>query len=130
MADSFHALGDLKLKLIDLGDGTFAEAVSAGSASAPSIVSQAPSTTATRTSVASSVTVVTLLAANTSRKGATIFNDSTAVLYVGLGAAASVTSYTIHMAPDNYYEVPGNYTGIITGLWLAANGNARVTELT
>lgn len=27
MADTFHALGDLKLKLIDLGDGTFASGV-------------------------------------------------------------------------------------------------------
>lgn len=87
-------------------------------------------TTATLANVAGSASSVTLIAANTSRKGATIQNDSTAILYVKFGSTASSTSYTVLMQPQSYYEVPGGYTGIITGIWASATGNARVTELT
>ena len=86
--------------------------------------------TATLTSVPSSATSVTLLAANSGRKGATIYNDSTQNLYVKFGTTASNTSFTLIMVPASYYEVPFQYTGRIDGIWAAANGNARVTEFT
>lgn len=87
------------------------------------------------TNVASSATAVTLLAANTKRRGAIISNDSTAKLYILIGPGSGTVSST------NYtYAVPagGNYemietlvdTRIITGIWAAANGTAAVTELT
>lgn len=83
----------------------------------------------TVTNVAASVTVVDLLSLNLNRLGAQILNDSTSVLYVKLGSAASATSYTLAMAPGSYYELPSPaYTGLITGIWVSANGNARVTE--
>jgi hypothetical protein len=91
---------------------------------------------ATLSNVSSSATNVTLLAANPDRQGATIYNDSTAILYVKLGATAEATSYTIALpagatpAAASYYEVPYGYTGIIDGIWASANGAARVTELT
>lgn len=81
------------------------------------------------TSVASSATVVTLLAAAASRRGATVYNESTATLYLALAAAASLTAYTAQVPPGGYYEVPYQYAGIITGLWSSANGNARVTAI-
>lgn len=85
--------------------------------------------TATLANVASSATNVTLLAANTARLGATIFNDSTQVLYVKFGATASATSYTVQIAAGGYYEVPQPvFTGKLDGIWASANGNARVTE--
>jgi hypothetical protein len=88
----------------------------------------APST-ATLTNVASSATNVTLKASNANRQHLTIFNDSTQVLYVKWGATASATSYTVQIAPGGYYEFPQPaYTGIVDGIWAAANGNARVTE--
>jgi len=80
--------------------------------------------------VAASATSVTVLAANTSREGATIWNDSTAILYLKFGATASVTSATVKMIADSYFEVPFGYTGIIDGIWASATGNARVTEIT
>ena len=88
--------------------------------------------TATLSNVASSATSVTVLAANTSRKGACIFNDSTAVLYLKFGATASTSSYTVQIAASGYFELPlpNVYTGIMDGIWASANGNARVTELT
>lgn len=83
-------------------------------------------------SVASSATNVTLIAANTSRKGFTIYNDSTAILYVKFGATASATSFHVKMAAGDYYESPAgvNYTGIVDGIWDAADGNARIGEFT
>jgi hypothetical protein len=73
---------------------------------------------------------VTLLAANTSRFGATVFNESTAVLYLKLGATASTTDYTVKMDAGDFYETPYDYTGIICGIWSSANGSARITEIT
>jgi hypothetical protein len=86
--------------------------------------------TGTQTTVAASVSNVTLLAANSSRLGATIYNDSTAILYIRLQASASTSNFTVKLFPDDYYEVPFGYTGIIDGVWASATGNARVTEIT
>lgn len=87
--------------------------------------------TGTKANVASSASSVTILAANTARKGAIIYNDSTQVLYLDLtGGTASNSSYSVQVPSQGYFEVPGPsiYTGAITGIWAAANGNARVTE--
>lgn len=82
------------------------------------------------TSVADTDTNTTLLASNAARLGATIYNESTVDLHAKLGATASLTSYTIKIAPSGYYEVPFGYTGIIDGIWTSnASGNARMTEL-
>jgi hypothetical protein len=86
--------------------------------------------TATTSNVSSSASSVTLLASNTLRRGATIQNDSTQVLYVKLGTTASTTSYTVKMAANSYYEVPFGYTNRIDGIWASVNGSARMTELT
>jgi len=67
---------------------------------------------------------------NTLRKGATIYNSSTAILYMALGYGASTTIPTLPMAAGGYYEVPFWHRGVITGIWAATNGNAFVTELT
>jgi hypothetical protein len=95
-----------------------------------SIIAAPKSTTPAQTSVAGSATSVSLLASNANRKGATFSNDSTATLYLKLGATASTTSYTLKMTTDAYYEVPFGYTGAIDGIWSAAAGNVRITELT
>lgn len=87
------------------------------------------STTAT-TTVASSATVVPILAANPRALIRAVFNESTAVLYLKYGTAASATSYTTQVAAGGFYAFPPGpiYTGDVTGLWASANGNARVTE--
>lgn len=88
------------------------------------------SATAAETNVASSTSNVVLLASNSTRKGCAIFNDSTANLYVKFGATASTTSFTLKMAAGTFFELPFNFTGELDGIWDAANGNARITELT
>jgi hypothetical protein len=90
------------------------------------------SSTGSPASVASSAASVTVLAANAARLGATVFNESTQILYLLLqtGGTASLTTYTLQMAGGGYYEVPFQYNGALIGIWAAANGFARVTELT
>lgn len=93
---------------------------------------QKPHTTqvTTTSSVAGNASNVTLLAANGARKGATIYNDSTAILYVKLGVTASSSDFTVKLQPDQYLEVPFGYIGQIDGIWASATGNARITSLT
>lgn len=93
-------------------------------------------TTGTITSVNDAATSTTILAANANRKGATVFNDSTAVLYLALAdTTASATAYTVQIPAGGYYELPttegGVYTGKIVGIWASdASGAVRVTEMT
>lgn len=87
-------------------------------------------TNSTTANVASSGSNVTLLAARVGRRGAYIFNDSTQILYVKLGATATTTSFTHKMAAGDVWRVePHEYNGIIDGIWASANGFARVTEI-
>lgn len=103
--------------------------VSAAGVASP--VGTSAAATGATVSVASSATVVTLKAANAARLGLTVFNDSTQVLYVLLGAGtASASVYTVQLAAGAYYELPYRFTGVVTGLWASANGNARITEIT
>ena len=95
------------------------------------IVSESKATSSSKSSVAASVSDTLLLAANSSRKGGTVYNDSSAILYLSLGTvAASTSSYTLQCAAASYYEFPFGYIGEVRGIWAAASGNARVTELT
>lgn len=97
-----------------------------------------PAATSTLANVAGSASSVTLIALNTNRLGAVVVNDSTAILYIKFGSTASATSYTYMLAGSvggvaSVWEMPSwsaRYTGIITGIWASATGNARVTELT
>lgn len=93
------------------------------------VIGSVASTNAT-TSISASASNQTLLAANSNRIGATVYNDSSEILYLKLGAVASITSYTVQMDSKTYYETPYGYTGQIDGLWISANGSARVGELT
>ncbi|MHC5833240.1 MAG: hypothetical protein ACYT04_98950, partial [Nostoc sp.] len=86
--------------------------------------------TSTPTTVASTTSSQVLLAANSTRKGATIWNDSTATLFIEFGATASVSAFIAKLFSSGYYEVPFKYTGVISGIWSAANGNALIRELT
>lgn len=85
--------------------------------------------TATLANVNSSATNVTLLSANSTARGRTVYNDSTAVLYLKFGATATSSSYTVQLASGAYYEFPQPcYTGQVDGIWASANGAARTTE--
>lgn len=74
-----------------------------------------------------------LLAANANRRAAYFFNDSTAILYLLFGTGtASTTNYSVQIPGQGFFEVPSTpiYTGGFHGIWSAANGAVRMTELT
>lgn len=83
------------------------------------------------TTVTSSATQITILAANPERKGASICNNSTGNLLIDLiPATGSIDADTfgLKLPPQSYYELPFGYTGAIMGLWDAVNGSALVRE--
>jgi pyruvate dehydrogenase complex dehydrogenase (E1) component len=59
-----------------------------------------------------------------------IYNDSNRSLYLKFGTTASATDFTVLLVAGAYYEVPFGFTGRLDGIWVAANGFARLTELT
>jgi hypothetical protein len=123
-------IGGVHYQILKLAFGAL-DTATLVSASAGMPVSEVKPSVATRTSVAGANADTSLLASNATRKGATVYNDSSVVLYLALGAAAaSITDYTVQVQSNGYYEVPSSYTGEIRGIWASATGNARITELT
>jgi hypothetical protein len=91
----------------------------------------APSSTSALTTVTSSATSVTLLAANTNRRMMFCYNSSTSDAYVKFGTTASSTSFTLYLPSLGNFSINGeDYAGRIDIIWLSANGNAYVTETT
>lgn len=94
----------------------------------------AQSYTETITTIGGSASSVSLASANVNRCGLTIFNDSTAALYVAPAATASTSSFKVKIASGGYYEWPmynGKlYKGVVSGIWDSATGNARIVEST
>lgn len=87
--------------------------------------------------VATSTTSATALAANTGRVGATFFNDSAVVLYLRFSAtAATAATATWALAAGTCVSIaqilgPGvTYTGAVTAITASSTGNVRVTEFT
>jgi hypothetical protein len=90
----------------------------------------APGTAAVVT-VPASASVVTLAAAKATRFGLIVVNNSTSTstLCLKFGSAASLSSWTVQIEPGGTYEMPPRYyTGIVTGIWSNATGDAHVTE--
>jgi hypothetical protein len=85
--------------------------------------------TGTASTVAVSITSVTLVAANTARREVIIRNDTNNNLYIAHGGTATLTSAVKLKKGDTYIE--DKYTGIISGIWdsSAGGGNAQITEV-
>jgi hypothetical protein len=93
------------------------------------VVTSTRAGTATLNNIAGNASSVTLQAANAARLAVVVVNDSTAILYVKYGSTASSTSFSFLLQPGETLR-EALYTGIVTGVWASATGNARVTELT
>jgi hypothetical protein len=110
-------------------DGTFWDA-----SDAFPLPVQRSSDTAAVTSVAASATSVTVIAANTNRRGLKLHSvTSSAVCYVRFGttaATASLGGHSLDIQPGYLYEDPDGYKGAITAIWASATGGLNVTELT
>lgn len=86
--------------------------------------------TPTTSSVASSATSVTILAANGSRKGFSVANLSTAKLYLSFSSPASIANCFIEIPAGAFLLLDQQLivTSAIYGVWASANGTAQVTE--
>lgn len=88
-----------------------------------------PATDPTQTSVSSSATSVTLVAANLNRRSLTIFNNSNSHLFICKGATATQATAICRVDPYGYYEMPTpRYLGAISGIWESEHGNASIHE--
>lgn len=134
-ADDIGGVLHQRVKLSLGADGSAADAPGDGTNGLDVDVTRMPTSgTPTVTNVNDTATSATILASNSSRKGAMITNDSSAALYLLFGSGtASATNYTVKIAGGGgYFEVPFGYTGQLTGVWATDpnDGAARVTELT
>jgi hypothetical protein len=83
------------------------------------------------TSVASSITSVSLAAANANRKGMILYNDSASMAYVAFASSATTALYTVKMAPRGYFEMGlPIYRGAMSVIWDTADGSMKATEIT
>lgn len=121
--------------ITQFGGNAVATGAGAGGNGVPRVTISSDSTqkatTSTLTNVSASASNVQLLASTAGRRGAMFVNDSTASLYMKFGTTATTSSFTVKVGPGGYYEMPlPIYTGQIDGIWSAANGAVRITELT
>ncbi len=78
--------------------------------------------------VAGTTTTVTLFAASTAVNGRTVYNDSSATLYLSFGPVASAGTCTTNVAANTYFAFPDPiYGGLVTGAWSTNAGTARTT---
>lgn len=109
--------------------------ITTSSSGSPTSTVPTNAATATLAGVAASITSVTILAANASRRGFSVVNDSTSTgtLYLRYGATAATTAsggYIVPLPPGAYYEDPFHFSGQVKGIWSTAVGFANVMEVT
>lgn len=79
--------------------------------------------------IPSATTETVILQANASRHWGNIENLSTSALFIKFGTGVSLTSFSIRIPANSYRELTLPYSGVITGIWETANGNAYATEV-
>ena len=124
-------LGTVQVQYVKIMDGTLngTSKATVGTTGLAVLARPSGSGTATTSRPSASTTAsAQLLAANTARLGATIWNEGAQELYVKCGTTASVTDYTVRIAPGSYWEAPYNYTGRIDGITSTSTAQAQVTE--
>lgn len=121
-------------KFFDIAGNQFVMAVSLVDSSGTSYTAGGSGATSpassSQTSVSASTSDNTILASNSSRKGCTVYNDGTNILYLLLSnGTSSLTNFSMQVGPESLLSLrPGEYTGVIKGVWDGTNGAARVTE--
>lgn len=80
--------------------------------------------------VPASVASVQLVSSNTSRKGISIYNFSTAALFLSYATPATQNNFFMAMEPGAFLMLDQQLlvTSPIYGIWSAANGSAQVTQ--
>ena len=79
--------------------------------------------------VAASTSQQTMITSNTSRKGLTIFNQSSSTLYVSSVNGFTKSNAPIVIGPQSSWVLPVAYSGAFYGVWDTATGQALVTQV-
>jgi hypothetical protein len=84
----------------------------------------------TTSSVASSASSVTILAAKANRRGVSVSNQSTSKLYLSFTTPATVANSFVEIPSGAFLILDQSLiiTNSIYGIWSSANGTAQVTE--
>jgi hypothetical protein len=100
-------------------------------AAAVPVVGSVAVRTPTTTSVNSTTSSVTILAANANRRGLMISNQSTSKLYLSFSTPATQGNSFIEVAPSAFVLLDQQmiFTNAIHGIWTNAQGTCQVTEL-
>ena len=98
----------------------------------PILMDVAPRTLVATVSVASATSSTAIVAANANRKGISIYNNSTAALFLSYATPATAANSFMQMQPGSLLMLDQQLivSNAIYGIWTAANGTAQVTEYT
>ena len=96
----------------------------------PILMDVAPRNVSATVSVASSASSVSIVAANTLRKGISIFNNSIHSLYLSYTTPATPTNSFMRMQPASLLLLDQQLvvSNAIYGIWTSVDGTAQVTE--
>lgn len=96
----------------------------------PILLDVAPRTLVETVSVASTTSSTEIVAANANRKGISIYNNSTAALFLSYATPATEANSFMQMQPGTLLMLDQQLivSSAIYGLWTAANGTAQVTQ--
>ena len=88
--------------------------------------------TATVSSIAAGLSSTQLLAANSQRRQAIIYNAAGANLYICFCTTAdTAVNFTVIVPVGGFFEFPQPaYGGVVAGVWSALGGSGQVTEIT
>jgi len=81
------------------------------------------------TNIPASITNATLANSNSSRKGLTIFNNTTKTMYIKYGINCSTSSFSVKITGQGYLEIPFYYSGQIDAIFSTNIGEALITEI-
>lgn len=85
--------------------------------------------TAALSAVPASTSSVQVLPSNPNRNGLIVYNNSNASCFLAFAASSSTGLFSELLDPGSTYEMPEPiYTGVISAIWTAANGQLQVTE--
>jgi len=117
-------------ELIFDGEVTIGSEIEISNDAGNPIPTTVPLRTPTTTSVASSGTSVTILAANSNRRGFSVSNISTSKLYLSFSTPATTLNSFIEVPAGAFLLLDQQciISNAIYGIWASANGTAQVTE--
>jgi hypothetical protein len=75
-----------------------------------------------------STTASKIASSNTARKGLTIYNNLSAILYIDTLNAVTASISAVAIPPNAYYEYPYGYTGDVWGILSTGTGSVQIRE--